>query len=118
MNTSRRKFIKHIGGASLGTVLLPTIVSASALGKDGFVAPSDRLNMVLVGCGEQGRSDLHWFFHHKTPIQFIAACDVDVNNAQKVKKMADDKQENNDCRIYNDYRELLEKEKPDYSFNE
>lgn len=113
MNSNRRKFLKQFSAATIGTSLFPTIVKASALGREGHVPPSDRFNMILIGCGGQGRGDLSWFFKHNTPIQMIAACDVDDNNAVLAKKMADDQHGNRDCRVYNDYRELLVKEKPD-----
>ena len=38
---------------------------------------------------------------------------VDTNNLQKAKELADAAYANNDCRVYGDYREFLEKEKLD-----
>ena len=102
-----------MGAATVGATVFPTIVKASALGLGDHVAPSDRVNIVVIGCGGQGRGDLYWCFQHKTPIQMIAACDVDDKQAASVKALADERQGNSDCRVYKDYRELLEKEKID-----
>ena len=44
--TTRRKFLKTAAVAAIG---MPTIIPASALGRDGNVAPSNRL--VLGGIG-------------------------------------------------------------------
>ena len=57
----RRNFIKKAGAASVGLSLFPTFIKASALGRDGHVAPSDRISMILVGCGSQGGYDLSSF---------------------------------------------------------
>lgn len=54
MKTKRREFFKKVGIATAGLILVPTIVKASALGRDGNVPPSDRLNMILIGSGSMG----------------------------------------------------------------
>src|ERR1041385_3774530 len=50
---SRRKFVAGTASATLG----PMIVPRHVLGGPGYVAPSDRLNIAVVGCGGQGMSD-------------------------------------------------------------
>jgi len=112
MQTNRRKFLKNVGAAAVGVSLFPTIVKASALGRGGHVAPSDRITMILIGSGSQGRSDMNQFLQLNN-VQPIAVCDVDDSQAAKGKKMIDDKMGNNDCRVYKDFREILEREKPD-----
>lgn len=56
-----------------------------------------------------GKGDLGQFLNFNE-IQVIAVCDVDDNNAARAKKMIDEKYGNTDCRIYKDFREILEKE--------
>ncbi|MHC4121236.1 MAG: twin-arginine translocation signal domain-containing protein, partial [Planctomycetota bacterium] len=52
----RRTFLKRITGAAAGAVGLPYVVSSSALGKAGSVAPSNRVVVGCIGVGSQGSS--------------------------------------------------------------
>jgi predicted dehydrogenase len=107
---NRRSFLKNsaIAGFALG---FPSIIPASALGKDGTVAPSNRLQLVGIGLKSQGGGDMRQLMSKKG-VQVIAVCDVDkrvlASSADAVVKkgMAAPKQ-------YVDFRELLAKEKPD-----
>ena len=49
---SRRKFI-----ATTAAIGMVTVVPRSVLGK-GFIAPSDKITMINVGCGSQGLSEI------------------------------------------------------------
>ncbi len=74
----RREFVKNI--VKVGAVLgFPTIIPASALGKDGAVAPSQRVTMGVIGLGTQGTSNTRNFQGDKR-VQLVALCDV--NNSQ------------------------------------
>jgi predicted dehydrogenase len=53
MGISRRKFVSNVGIAGAGFAVVPRNV----LGK-GFAAPSDTLNIAMVGVGGQGRSNM------------------------------------------------------------
>ena len=107
---NRRSFLKSsaLAGFALG---FPSIIPASALGKDGTVAPSNRLQLVGVGLKAQGGGDMRKLLDKKG-VQVIAVCDVDSrvldSSSQAVikKGQAAPKQ-------YRDFRELLAKEKPD-----
>jgi predicted dehydrogenase len=112
MQTNRRNFIKRVGAASVGVSLFPTIVQASALGRNGHISPSDKINVILVGCGGMGRANLNGFLNFDE-VQAVAVCDVDENQSAIAKKMVDEKYGNTDCRVYSDFREILEKEKVD-----
>ncbi|MGB3587466.1 MAG: twin-arginine translocation signal domain-containing protein, partial [Tunicatimonas sp.] len=52
-NNSRRAFIKKVTTATSAVIAAPTIIPASALGKNGHVAPSDRINIAFIGAGNQ-----------------------------------------------------------------
>ncbi len=74
-NTSRRNFIKQ-AGAAMGTMIAaPTIIPASALGKNGYVAPSDRITMAVIGAGNQGGNDTRAFLQDER-VQITTICDV------------------------------------------
>lgn len=112
MQTNRRKFLKSVGAASVGVSLFPTIVKVSALGRNGHISPSDKINTILIGCGGMGRANLNGFLKFEN-VQAVAVCDVDENQSGIAKKMVDEKYGNTDCRVYSDFREILEKEKVD-----
>jgi predicted dehydrogenase len=69
--------------------------------------------MGAIGTGSQGKSNMRDFLELNKEVQFVAVCDVDANNLQKAKALADAAYAKNDCRVYGDYREFLEKEKLD-----
>jgi len=112
MNNNRRDFLRRTALASAGIGLVPTIIKASSLGRVGYIAPSDKINMILIGSGSQGTGDVKHFLNMDA-VKVIAVCDVDDNRSAKAKKMIDDHYGNSDCRAYHDFREILEKEKTD-----
>ncbi|MCH5599464.1 Gfo/Idh/MocA family protein [Niabella ginsengisoli] len=76
----------------------------SVLGRRGFVAPSDKLNIAGIGAGGKGESDIAEMA--KSPhVNIVALCDVDdrqvVNSRKKFPK----------ANYYKDFREMLQKEK-------
>ncbi|HBB92474.1 MAG TPA: gfo/Idh/MocA family oxidoreductase [Bacteroidales bacterium] len=93
-------------------ITLPYIIPSSALGKDGAVAPSNRVVMGLIGSGSMGTGDMHEFMG-KPDVQMVAACDVDKQHRESAKAAMDAKYGNSDARIYSDYREFLAQEKID-----
>ncbi|MEX0320830.1 MAG: Gfo/Idh/MocA family protein [Puniceicoccaceae bacterium] len=69
---SRRQFIKTSLGA--GALLgFPTIIPATALGKNGAVAPSERVNLGVLACG--GRSAAAAAYQEYAKSQIVAVCD-------------------------------------------
>src|SRR5579864_5194200 len=55
---SRRSFLRQTATVLGAAVAAPTIIPASALGRNGLVAPSERLTMGFVGLGGQGSGHL------------------------------------------------------------
>ena len=104
----RRQFLKSslaIAGASLA----PTIIPGSALGLNGTVAPSERVVVGGIGIGNRGTYDLGCFLEQKD-VQFVAVCDVKEARRLAVKKIADEKHGNQDCKTYRDFHELLDRQ--------
>lgn len=112
MKQDRRDFIRKAALASAGISIFPTVIKASALGRGSNIAPSDKKTMILIGSGGQGRGDMNSFLK-MNDVQVIAVCDVDDAQNARAKKMVDDTYGNSDCRVYKDYREILEKESSD-----
>jgi len=105
IHLNRRRFLQR--AAQAGALLaLPQVVPATALGKDGRVAPSERIVLGGIGIGNRGSYDLGCFLH-EPDVQFVAVCDVKAARRKAVKEMADNKYGNQDCATYLDMRELL-----------
>ena len=102
---SRRRFLKT--AAQLSALLAaPQIVRGAVVGRDGGVAPSDRIILGAIGIGNRGSYDLGCFLE-EPDVQFVAICDVKAERREAIKKKADDKYGNHDCAMYRDLRELL-----------
>ena len=70
MSTSRRDFLKTLGGMAL-----LTIVPRQVLGGPKFTAPSDQLTKGIIGVGGIGKSSYH--FTSNKDCRLVAVCDVD-----------------------------------------
>ena len=105
LKTTRREFIKAAGLASTA-LALPTFIPASALGRDGAVAPSERIRVGGIGLGNQGGGDFGGFLG-SPDVQYLAVCDVRKNVRDGKKAQVDERYKSKDCAAYNDFRELL-----------
>jgi len=103
--TNRRQFLKHAIGVG-GAAAFPYLIPSSALGKDGAVAPSERLVMGVIGTGGRGSHDLRWMLG-EADVQFVAVCDVQKNKRDQARSAVDGRYGNQDCVVYRDFRQLL-----------
>jgi len=103
---NRRSFFKRTSTAAVGAVALPYFIPARALGRDGAVAPSERIVMGGIGIGHRGTYDLSCFLP-EPGVQFVAICDVKQERRETIKKKIDDQNGNQDCVMYRDLRDLL-----------
>ena len=108
LQSTRREFIKAVGLAS-AAVALPTFIPASALGRGGAVAPSERIVVGGIGLGNQGGGDFGGFLD-RAEVQYVAVCDVRKNVRDGKKAQVDERYKSKDCAAYNDFRELLARE--------
>lgn len=99
---SRRRFLAATGLA----LAAPTIISSSALGRDGKTAPSERITMGVVGWGMMGPGNTDAFLQQKD-CQIIAACDLDTTHLKQAVDKINGHYGNKDCRPYHDYREMM-----------
>ena len=68
----RRRFLKTALSAAGAAVLAPTIIPSSALGRDGAVAPSERIVVGGIGIGNRGTYDLGCFLEQKLSLIHIS----------------------------------------------
>jgi predicted dehydrogenase len=102
---TRRQFLAR-GALAGGVVALPCLLPATALGRGGAVAPSERIVMGGIGMGGRGSFDLSVMVG-MPDVQWVAVCDVLKRSRQAAKNMVDSKLGNQDCAMYSDLRELL-----------
>ena len=105
MTQSRRRFLKRTTVAT-GAVALPWVIPVSALGREGTVAPSERIVMGGIGMGGRGSYDLGWMLT-EPDVQWVAVCDPVKNRRDAAKRVVDAKYGNTDCAVYRDMREFL-----------
>jgi predicted dehydrogenase len=100
--TTRRKFLKNTAIATTGIGLVPAFSGAIA-----GCAPSDRINVGLIGCNGMGFADLSEFLKHPE-VECLALCDVDESVLQKraadVQKIRGAAPAN----LYKDWRNLID----------
>ncbi len=107
--SSRRKFIYHASALTAGTLLANDVF---AIFKNR-VAPSDQLNIGVIGVNGMGWSNLQSIL--KIPgVSLLALCDIDKNVLDK--RLADLQKMNVDVsklKTFNDYRGLLDMKEVD-----
>ena len=102
--------------AACGTLAIPAVIPASALGRGGQKAPSERITVGFIGVGKIAND-----YHLPTllgygDVQALAVCDVDTNRRNHAKKRVEDSYAGraiSRCGAYNDYRELLARKEID-----
>jgi predicted dehydrogenase len=90
-----------------------TIIPRSVMGGKNFLAPSDKINMGIIGCGAQGRWTLAPEFAKRANL--IAASDCESRQLEAMKKIIDDTtvkafgKAYQGYKAYADYKELLDR---------
>jgi predicted dehydrogenase len=102
---NRREFIKNTAFFTSGALLLPAAFSCS---KKKKTAPNDLINIACIGLGSHGTGhNLKNYLKLQDLCRVVAVCDVYKPLAKKAKKMVDEVYGNTDCKIYQDFREVL-----------
>ncbi len=104
---TRRKFLTR-SAAAASALAMPWLIPASALGRGGSVAPSERIVMGGIGLGGRGSYDLGVMLAHKD-VQWVAVCDVVKERREAARNSIDTAYANKDCKAYSDMRQLLER---------
>jgi predicted dehydrogenase len=102
---SRRDLLGTALGSAASAGIF-SIIPASALGRAGRPAPSNRIVMGCIGMGGMGMGNMDAFIG-QSDVQIVAVCDVDANHLANAKNRVDAKYGNTDCAAYKDFRELV-----------
>ena len=109
---NRRRFLGKAAGATAAVIGFPYVVTSSALGKAGSVAPSNRITMGFIAAGKQSQHLMSSFLN-SPGTHVLAACDVDKLKLERGKKIVEDHYANKNggtykgCKTYGDFRELI-----------
>ncbi len=102
---TRRKFLRS--AAQAGAVLVvPAIVPAAVLGKNGAVPPSEKIIVGGIGIQHRGMDDLRALID-EPDVQFVAICDLQKKQRLSVKNFVDSHYGNKDCAMYPEMRAFL-----------
>jgi len=86
---TRRAFLKTAAAAG-AVCAVPAIIPAAALGADGKPAPSERINVGMIGVGRQAKACNVKQFLEMPDVQVLAVCDVDSWRLANGKKQVED----------------------------
>ena len=103
---SRRDFFKKSSLNLTAGLGLPSLIPASALGRDGTVPPSDRVVMGCIGVGWQGTSNMEAFLE-LADVQIVAVCDIDKDHLRDAEELVNKKYGNRNCTTYHLFEEVL-----------
>jgi hypothetical protein len=102
-STSRRNFLKR--SVALAT---PLLVPAHVLGLQGKTAPSNKITLGVIGIGPRCTYDLKSMLPFED-IRCVAIAEVQAKRREAGKELVDQHYGNKDCKVYRDFRELLDR---------
>src|ERR1700685_3453768 len=120
----RRRFLRRTAEALGAAIALPTLIPASALGRSGALAPSERITMGFIGVGTQGGGHLlggAWTYvaggyAGRKEVQVLAVCDVWRDRRERACQRVNAHYEEiygqgsfKPCQAYTDFRQVLDR---------
>jgi predicted dehydrogenase len=102
---TRREFLKR-SAATATALSMPWLIPSRALGRDGAVAPSEKITLGVIGIGPRCTYDLRSMLG-LPDVQCVAIADVQASRREAGKTLVDQHYGNRDCRLFRDFRELL-----------
>jgi len=101
-NLTRRSFIKNASFAATSIFAAPALLKSCM--------PSKQITIGMIGTGSHG---VGWNlppFLEMEDVRVVAVCDVDKQRMLDAKKVVDEKYQNSDCAVFDDFRDLLARE--------
>lgn len=69
--------------------------------------PNKKITLGMIGVGQHGTGWNLSAFLKFPDVRVLAVCDVDRDHRENAKKIVDEAYKNQDCQLYNDFREVL-----------
>ncbi|MCA9120467.1 MAG: Gfo/Idh/MocA family oxidoreductase [Planctomycetaceae bacterium] len=104
---TRRDFLASSTTATAAAALA-TIVPSHVLGLEGSTAPSEMLNLGVIGIGPRCTYDLKSMLQF-SDVRCVAIAEVQAKRREAGKSLVDEHYGNEDCVVYRDFRELLDR---------
>ncbi len=101
--TTRRRFVQ----TTIATSVAATLPAALRAGEQE-VPPSERIALGVIGHGPRCRYVLNGVLPH-ADVQVVALADVQAERREEGKQRIDEHYGNQDCKLYSDFREILER---------
>lgn len=108
MQLSHRRTRRQFLATSIAATAFPMIVPSHVLGRAGAVAPSNKLNLGVIGIGPRCTYDLTAMLKFDD-VHTVAIADVQASRRDAGKQLVDKHYGNSDCVVYRDFRELLDR---------
>ena len=102
---NRRKFL----AAGALTAVSPLFLPSHILGREGVIAPNERIVMGLIGYGNRGREIMGDFNGDRRNFQMVAVSDCDQGRLNDGVARVNRDYGNSDCKAYAKYEEILER---------
>jgi len=102
LQLNRRHFLRRAAAATV----VPMIVPGAVLGRNGAVAPSNRIAFGAIGVGNRARAILPNFLSFED-LRFVAVSDCRADRLKSAKEIVDNRYGNQECKAYPDFQELL-----------
>ncbi len=104
---SRRDFLRTTAAATVAASV-PTIIPAHVLGRDGATAASEKITLGVIGIGPRCTYDLTAMLQF-SDVRCVAIADVQKSRRDAGNQLVDKHYGDNDCKLYRDFRELLDR---------
>jgi len=99
----RRIFLKNSGISLAGISVLPLITNCEKK------HPNDLITIGMIGTGSHGTGwNLKHYLKYPELCRVVAVCDVSMSRATNAQDLVNDTYKSKDCKVYQDFRELLE----------
>ena len=103
--SSRRDFISATSKASLAFAI-PTIIPATALGRNGKTPPSEKIQLGVIGIGPRCKYVIAPILKFED-VRCRVIADVQASRREEGKKIVDSAYGSSDCEMLRDFREVL-----------
>jgi predicted dehydrogenase len=105
LRISRRKFL-----AASSLIASPFVLASNILGREGIIAPNERIVFGLIGYGNRGSEIIGGFLGDRRNFQVVAVCDCFQQKLDAGVARVNRDYRNSDCKGYAKYEDILQRE--------